>query len=321
MLVVILLLSNLAYSNEQVYKIRWVLAHEPARIFERSAKHFAKEIELTSKGRIKVEIVSADQLPSKKAISPHDAFNKIKLGEFEMCQTYTTYLGHQNKDFWVLDLPFLFRDHDHASKVLDGPLGQQILAGLKDTGVKGLAFTYSGGYRVIPTATKPIATKNDFKNMRIRIADSPISAAYFKELGAKPIINVSDENAVAARFEGIDTTYSRLPVQKDIKAKYINETEHSLFLTSILMNREFYDKLPADLQNIVKSSILTTAKLEREDSIKDGIEVKLQLQKEGKIIFKLIDTELSQLKVSAEKIHKKFDNYFPKNLIADIKNQ
>ena len=88
-----------------------------------------------------------------------------------MSQMYTTTLGEFNKDLFVLDMPFLFRSHEHAAQVLEGQIGQSLMAGLaKSSNIQGLAFTYSGGYRMI-AATKALKTVDDFKDVRIRIAD------------------------------------------------------------------------------------------------------------------------------------------------------
>ena len=66
-----------------------------------------------------------------------------------MSQTYSTVLGKLYNRLWALDLPFLFRSHQHAAAVLDGPIGSELLAGLVPSGLRGLSFTPIGGYRII----------------------------------------------------------------------------------------------------------------------------------------------------------------------------
>lgn len=313
-----LICASSLMAAEQTHTIRWVLAHQPARVFERAAKHFQAEVDKKSNGRIKVEIVGLDG--KFEALTPHDAFKKVQKGDFEMAQTYTTFLGHHERALRVLDLPFLFRDHNHATKVLDGEIGKNILSGLSKTGVKGLAFTYSGGYRIIPTKDKPISKMSDFKGMKIKIPESPVAAAYLKELGAKPI-QLQDDKHFERGAEGFETTYARLENIKGAGPQYINETSHSLFLTSILINKKFYDSLPQDLQKIVADSVRETAKLEREDSIRDGLTAKVAYESRGVKVISMDEAELTKMKNAAEKTHEKFKNYFPANLISEIKNQ
>lgn len=313
-------LAIAAEQQQQPYKIRWVLAHQPARVFERAAKNFAAEIEKNSKGRVVVEISGLDKNGEGIVLSPSDAFGKVQRGDVEMCQTYTTYLGLLNRSMWALDLPYLFKDHEHATRVLDGKIGARILAGLDGKGVKGMAFTYSGGYRIIPTANKPITKVEDFKDLKIKVSESPVASAYLKELGANPV-NIEDADHYAKGVDGYETTYARLENIAGDKSTYINETGHSLFLTSIIINKNFYDKLPADLKKIVADAVLRTAKLEREDSILDGAKAKEEYIKKGIKVETLSAKERARLMEIAEKVQKKFDNFFPAHLVSDIKHQ
>lgn len=311
-------LAGTAFAAE--YNIHWVLAHQPARVFERAAKHFAAEVEQKSNGKIKVTILGLTPDGLGQELNPHEAFGKVQSGEVEMCQTYTTYLGHQNKEMWVLDLPYLFKGHEHASRVLDGEIGKSLLVGLESKGVKGLGFTYSGGYRIIPSEKKAIVEPGDFKNLKIKVVDSPVARSYMKELGAKPIY-IEDNNHYAKGVEAFETTFARLPAVKGDSSKYINVTEHSLFLTAIIMNKKFYDQLPADLQKIVQDAVLSTAKLEREDSIKDNIEQRKKYEVGNEIKVLGISPELKKFMTdTALKIHKKYEKYFSGNIIEKIKS-
>lgn len=301
-------------------KIRWILAHQPARVFERAAKSFAKEVESTSQGRIVVEILGLDKKDTENYISPNKVFTMVQKGEVEMCQTYTTYLGVYDKAMWVLDLPYLFKNHDHASRVLDGAIGRKILDGLESTGVKGMAFTYSGGYRIIPSEKTPITKIGDFKGMKIRITDSPVAAAYLKELGAIPI-QVEDANHYAKKADAFETTYARLEGVAGDRSQYINETEHSLFLTSILMNKKFFEGLSPDLQKIVKDALVKTAKAEREDSIKDGAISRENYLKKGAKIISLDESTKNEMLKKADLVHEKFYTYFGRELIDQIKGK
>jgi TRAP-type transport system periplasmic protein len=307
------------HAEEPTYKMRWVLAHEPARVFQRAAQHFADSLAKKSGGKVQLTIVDAKQLKKDTVISPAMAYEMVKSGEIEMSQTYTTSLGQYNKDMWIVDLPFLFRDHNHAAKVLDGPLGGQIVAGLEKTGVKGLGFTYSGGYRIIPSKDKPIASIADFKGMKIRVTkDSPVAAAYLQELGAVPM-QVDSENYKSG-LDAFETTYARLENVKDDHSKYINETEHSLFLTTILINKQYFEKLPADIQKMVTEAAHDAAKMEREDSIQDGLLSKEKYKKEGFQIVQISSEEKAKMKEKAKKVYQKYDKFFDSHLIADIQS-
>lgn len=311
--------TSLASENvEAQYKIRWILAHQPARVFERAAKHFADSLKEQSGGKISVTIVDASSFQKDGLVSPHKAFEMVQNGQLEMTQTYTTALGKYNRDLWVVDLPFLFRSHEHAAKTLDGPVGQRIMAGLEKHGVQGLGFTYSGGYRVIPSV-KPIASVNDFKGMKVRVTnDSPVAAAYMKELGAT-VVQIPDAGAYGRGATAFETTYPRLADLHDKESKYITETEHSLFLTTIVINKKFMESLPKDMQKMVLAAANKAAQMERDDSIADGKQARDSFEKAGLKIARLPASEVSRMQQAGLAVEKKFTGYFSPELISSIK--
>jgi C4-dicarboxylate-binding protein DctP len=161
----------------------------------------------------------------------------------------------------------------------------------------------------------------DFKNLKIRTTDSPVAKSYMKSLGAKPVYT-EDTNHQAKGIEAFETTFARLPAITDNHSKFINVTEHSLFLTSIIMNKSFYDSLPNDLKDIVSKAVISTAKLERTDSIKDNDDQRklIETNKTAKVVD--ISKELKEeMKKTADQTVKKYNTYFTAGLIDQIKSK
>lgn len=313
--------------HEPKYKIRWLLAHEPVDLFREAANKFKNEVEKNSNGEAQVEIQVLSQYSTEgyEGLPPNSIVQKVQSGDIEMTQTFTTTLGNWNKDLWALDMPYLFRNHDHATNVLDGKIGQVLLDGLKPHKMKGLAFTYSGGFRVIPTNAKEIHKLEDFKGQKIRVAGSPVAISTFQTLGAIPVpgpLESSIRLAKTGEIDGAETTFPRYySLGQDKVSRVMNETEHSLFLTSIVINDSYFVKLPKKLQAIVMSAAKSAAKDERKISVEDGAKVKEQCIKEGIKVVKMNDRELDRVKVALEPIYSKFQNYFPTpNLVTDIQN-
>lgn len=306
-----------AIAAEQITEIKWVLAHEPARVFRRAAEHFAKSLEGDTKHKIKVTIVEATSTGQNSAISPEMAIQMVKSGEIQMSQTYTTLLGTMNKEMWVLDLPYLFRSHEHAASVLDGAIGKKILAGLETSGLKGLGFTYSGGFRIIPSKDSPLLKAEDFVGKKIRvIKESPIAAAFMKELGAIPLQVENEE--YASGIDAFETTYARLGNIKNDHSKFINQTEHSLFLTAIIINKDFFEKLPQDMQQSIAKAALEASVLERKDSIEDNLISKKKYLQAGIKITEMPLVEKQKMQVAGKKVTAQYADFFQSGLIADI---
>jgi len=314
-----------AFADGQVKKIRWVLAHDPVKLFEAAANHFADEVGKKTNGKVQVEILTVPAYA--KAYTKHNDLKKVDVvkyiqsGQIEMSQTYTTSLGMLEKDMYVLDLPFLFRDHNHATKVLEGKVGNQLLAGLEKENVKGLAFTYSGGYRILPANT-PIEKLEQFKGMKIRTSQSPVAQDTFKALGATPVVMDLDDVANASKQGKISASESTYPRFYELKqnefSKVLNDTQHSLFLTSIVINQDFWKSLTPEQQKAVSEAAVSAARLERSQSIADAEVTKEQCKKDGIQVVALPKSEQEKFKVLMQPIYKKYENYFSANYVREI---
>jgi len=150
-------------------KIRWVIAHEPLDLFERAAKDFQSFInEAQSAEKIEVEVMTLTEYSDKYndgvKVTKHDLLDLMNQGKIEMSQMYTTWLAEEyNHDMLALEMPFIFEDHDHATRVLEGEVGEYLLdKTTENSNVRGMAFTYSGGFRNVIT-DKPVSSLADLK--------------------------------------------------------------------------------------------------------------------------------------------------------------
>lgn len=316
---------TLANANDKTpvaakFKIKWILAHEPAKVFLRAANEFAKQIAQRSNGEILVTVVDPKEYGGgTKPVSAEAAFKLVQSGEIQMSQTYTTFLGQYDKQMWILDLPYLFKDHQHAAKVLDGQVGQNILAGLDSAKVHGLAFTYSGGYRIISSSQAPLDSVESFKGKEIGVTSyGPIAAAYMKELGAKPY-NINSTTGQGDSGDGFESTYARLSNIKNLKAKYLNETEHTLFLTSIIINKELFDGLPEKYKTLIHETAISVANLEREESLKDNeLSKKYFIEKNKMTLVKMNEKEINKMKELSRPVYKAFETILNQKYITQI---
>lgn len=311
------LLTPAAQAEEKTYRLRWVLAHEPIGLFTEAAQSFKKEVSERTNGKVVVEVLTLPEYEVKYnkgiKIKQKGYLRKIQEGKIEMSQTYTTTLGNVSKSMYALDLPFLFRDHDHAQRVLEGKVGDKILGDLAQAKLRGLAFTYSGGYRIVP-GTKPIAKLEDFKGLSIRTSDSPVAQDTFHALGAKTVPMSLDgiESALKkGEINEAESTYARyFTLGQNKLAKVVNETEHSLFLTSIIVNEKFWNSLPADYQKIMKEAAVNAARLERKHSIQAAEETKKKCLETGIKIVNLNKQEEQRFKEAMKPVYEKYKPMF-----------
>jgi TRAP-type C4-dicarboxylate transport system substrate-binding protein len=305
------------------YHIRWILAHEPSGVFEQAAKDFAAILTKESKGDVDVQIVSAKEYGGGVPVSAGVAARAVSSGRVEMTQTYTTSLGRYYNNLWVLDLPYLFRSHEHAAKVLDGEIGKELLAGLEPKHMHGLAFTYSGGYRILPTVSREIHSPEDMKGLRVRVSGSPVAKATMRVLGADPIVANIDDTVSLVKAGKIDAGESTLPRfadgHEELGLPVINDTKHSLFLTAVVINDKFFNSLPKADQEAVSRAALQMARHERQQSVDDGEVVRKDALARGEKVVVLTAEEQARFAVALKPVYDEFAPGFG-DLVPRIRN-
>ena len=307
--------------------IKWVLAHEPIELFIRAAKVFASEVNAKAPGQLDIEVMTMSEYSEKYnngvVVTKHELLDLLDAGKIEMSQTYTITLGKVNKDFFALDLPFLFKDHDHAGRVFEGSVGKGLLDSLQDTKkVKGLAFTYSGGFRIIP-GNETVAQIEDLRGMKIRTSHSPVAIDTFKAVGADVVPMELEELTTGLEKADVtvgESTYPRVyALGQNRVSRVVNHTEHSLFLTSILVGTDFWNTLTPELQTVVGDAAKTAARHERELSIADVELVQERCEADGIEVIRMSVEEQARFADATQVVYEKYQDYFTAGLVDQIK--
>jgi TRAP-type C4-dicarboxylate transport system substrate-binding protein len=249
-------------------------------------------------------------------------------GNLEMSQMHVTELArYHSPDFYALELPFLFRDHDHASRVLEGKIGKSLLNDLTNNSpATGLAFTYSGGYRCIVSEEK-ITSLDDLAGLTYAVATNPISIDTVESIGAIPkVFHIRDFRIKANKVEGhetevLETTIPRyLAYFAETKKKYLLNTKHSLFLTSIIIQNKFWQSLDADTQAKFNEACLYASRLERKWSVEDAENFanKLDHSNIGVEYSELSESEVEKFKQITLPLYDKYCDLFTPDLINGI---
>jgi TRAP-type C4-dicarboxylate transport system substrate-binding protein len=307
-------------------KITWLLFHEPIDLFLRTAKAFSQEINKLTDGRLEINVYTMDEYKTKfNKGSEFDPINLINFGEVHMSQLPVGRIANwQTPDFFALDLPFLFSDHDHASRVLDGEIGNNLLSGLEDTTpVRGLCFTYSGGFRVF-AADKPINSMDDLKGMKMGTRLNPVFFDTAEAFGCIPESLTTDEFKIdKSEFNALQTTLPRYTNEVDTQIhRYVTNTKHSMYLTSIVIGKKFWNSLDTEDQMAIQSAAMTCARLERTWTIEDAEAIakdKNEQQRLGIIDYReFSDVEAAKLKDSVQPVYEKYIEIFTPGLVNKI---
>lgn len=306
-------------------KLTWVLAHEPYDLFVRAAEAFSKEVSEKTNGAFEIEILGLSEYNEKYGEQVTDRYSlldALEAGEkIQLSQMYTTTLGQLSEDMYVLDLPFIFADHDHAARVLDGEVGQELFAKLAEkSNVQGLAFTYSGGFRIVP-ATEVVEKLEDLRGLRVRTG-SPVAKATFEAIGAEPVaMTIEDlanglaEGTVAAG----ESTYPRIYGMGQAEvAKSIVHTEHSLFLTSLIINKQLWNSFDTATQQIFADAALSAARVERQESIDDIALTQARAVEEGIKVVSLSAEDVAKFKAATASVTAEYAEKLTAGLVAKV---
>jgi len=308
--------------------VRWVIAHEPIDLFLRAANAFSEKVEAATNGKLKIEVMTisdySERYNNGVQVSKYEIAERMERGDIEMSQLYTPELGGYNKDIHALDMPFLFEDHAHATRVLEGPIGQDLMAGVaKNSNIRGLAFTYSGGFRMVP-ASKAIKSVEDFAGVKVRVSErTPVALDTFLAIGAEPVQMAIEDVAEGVGSGSIDAGESTYPryysMGQSETCDFINNTAHSLFLTTIVINNDFWNALDAETKEIVGDAAFMSARLERAESLVDAEQTIERAKTDGKTVVNFSEAETAKFKEATQSLYAKYKDYFSAGLIDAIK--
>lgn len=288
-------------------KIRWTIAHEPAELFIRTADSFNKHLSTLTNGEWEVETILLGRKPSYTKL-----MDEIKNGSIDMVQLPVGRVG-----LGLLDWPYLFRDHDHATKVLEGEIGKSLLKRLRKNNIEGLAFTYSGGFRIF-VSDNPINSLDDLKNIPISVPDEPVLRDGLSVMGLKldprPISEdgywAADQDCRAA-----ESTFTRY-LSEFADMKNIVNSEHSLFLTTVIASAEWFDNLDEQIQAKIRKAAILAAADERSWSNEDTGKILDQAKDLGVNVYIPTDEEQSEMKAKVKDLDHRFPLY--RNVIRAI---
>ena len=295
-------------------QVTWVIAHEPVSLFDRASVIFAEEFQKRSGRPMRLTVLGPKDVSGTTAgiLSKDVVFGELDSDRAQLASVSVGALAKNDPKIAVINLPFLFADYESAEKVFDGDIGKTLLDGVSNaSSVRGLAFTFSGGFMVVESDTTSLKSAMDLQGKRVATINGQMSQKVLRSFGAVPEAVDGTEGAVAigARldsYDGMELPYTRIPVEAGQKPKYIYETNHSLFTTIIVAGDAFYDSLRARERVALDEAIARAAKAEREDSIAYGLSHRAELAASGTDIQPISASDADALKSLANHIYDEY---------------
>jgi tripartite ATP-independent transporter DctP family solute receptor len=226
-----------------------------------AVKRMSEILEKSSGGKHKIKVFNKGALGTEK-----ETIDQVKIGALEMTRVNISPMNGVCPLTQVPTMPFLFHSVAHMRKVLDGPVGEEILKSCESVGFVGLAF-YDSGARSI-YAKKPIRTVADAKGLKIRVQQSDLWVALVGAMGANATPMPYGEVYTGLKTGLIDAAENNIPSFDTAKhaeaVKVYSRTEHSMAPEMLIMSKVVWDKLPKAEQDMVRAAAKESVAFQRQ---------------------------------------------------------
>ena len=181
---------------------------------------------------------------------------RLRHGELDMARVNVSALDPRSMAVVVPSLPFLFKSTAQMRRVLDGPVGDEILASLDSEGVIGLCF-FDAGPRSFYSVKQPIKSAADLKGLKVRVQQAELWPALMRTLGADPVALPFDQVFKALEAGTVDAADNSWPTYVAARhynvAKYFSLTEHSMAPAVLLFSKPVWDQLSREDQALIRA--------------------------------------------------------------------
>jgi C4-dicarboxylate-binding protein DctP len=254
-----------------------------------AALKFKELAEKYTDGKVKVEVYPNSQLYKDK-----EELEALQLGAVQMLAPSNSKFGPIGvREFEVFDLPYILPDLKTLRKVTDGPLGAKLLKLLEPKGMTGLAY-WDNGFKQM-SANRKLVSPADYKGLKIRIQSSKVLEAQFRTLGAIPQVMAFSEVYQALQtgvVDGQENTWSNIYTQKMHEVqKYITNSNHGYIGYVVVVNKKFWDGLPADLRAECDKAMKEATAYGNGQSVQENEEALAEIKKTGKSEIITLTTE------------------------------
>jgi tripartite ATP-independent transporter DctP family solute receptor len=240
-------------SGEITEEIVIKLGHiaDPSHPYAMGADEFARLVAEKSGGMIEVKVFPSSQLGGQKEL-----IEGITYGSIDMALVGTAVLGQFQPQISLFDMPFLFRDRDHAYKSLD-TVGMKLGEELEKNGIKLLGYM-ENGIRHLTNDRREVTSPADMKGLKIRVMTNKIYIAMMKSLGASPTPMAFGELYSAMQqgvVDGQENPSAHIWTSRFFEVQqYASKTAHAYAPEPVLISMATWKKLPVDAQDIIVES-------------------------------------------------------------------
>jgi len=248
----LLLAATLAPLAAQSTEFRSADIHPDGYPTVEAVKFMGQRLSALTNGRHTIKVFNNSALGNEK-----DTIEQTKIGALAMTRVNIAPMNNICAETQVPTMPFLFRSKEHMRHVLDGAIGEEILAACAPQGFIGLVY-YDSGARSLYTAKKPVRSLADAKGLKVRVQQSDLWVALLEAMGANATPMPYGEVYTALKTGLVDAAENNYPSYESSRhfevAKYYSLTEHSMAPEMLLFSKRTWDTLSAEDQKAIRQA-------------------------------------------------------------------
>ncbi|WP_040978042.1 TRAP transporter substrate-binding protein [Oceanobacillus jeddahense] len=308
--------SEATGSSEQE-QFTFKLAHTsaPNHHYQTISEEFAELVHERTDGNVTIDIFPSDQLGDQNI-----AVEGALIGTQDIVLTSGTLLSNWIPEVGVLNLPFLFEDSNHVRHVLDGEIGDELSAKVEEQGALVLAW-WENGFRSITNSRQEINEPEDLAGLKIRTPDGEVFLDTFTTLGTLPTPISFGELYSALQLGTVDAQENppaHIITQRYYEVQdYVSRTNHIHIATPVLMNKELFESMPIEYQDIVKDTAVELAQVHT-DMVNDLEEEQWEeIEANG---MQITDVDPEPFREATESVYEKYEDIFGADIIERIQD-
>ncbi len=283
----------------------------------KGAEYFKKLAEERTKGRVKIEVY-----PNSQLFKDGEELEALQLGSVQMLAPSLAKFGPLGaREFEVFDLPYIFDDYNELHKVTEGPIGKMLFQKLESKGILGLAY-WDNGFKDF-SANKALKVPGDVKGLKMRIQSSKVLDGEMRALGAIPQVMAFSEvyqGLQTGVVDGTENPPSNFYTQKMHEVqKYLTLSNHGYLGYAVIVNKKFWDGLPADVRTALEGAMKDATKYANDIARKENDDAIEAVRKSGKTqIITLSPEEKAAWKKVLVAVHRDNESRIGKDIIQAV---
>lgn len=305
-------------NNEQIV-LKYSHVATPTSIKGLASDKFAELVAEKTNDKVKVEVY-----PSSQLYGDQDELDALLSGNVQMINPSVSKLVKIDPRWQFADMPYLFKDTDHVHKFFESDVAQSLLTSerLTQNGIIGLAF-WENGFKNFSNDKKPLKAPEDLKGLNFRTQAGQVLEKQFESLGAGST-TIAWGETYSALQQGVADGAEATPNMMETASlqevqKYLTLTEHGRVDYVVLVNKEFWDSLPDELEEQVMAALQEATEYEWEiaaDFNKKSLE---ELKNKGMEVTELSEDDKEKFREALKPVYDEFTDVITPEIIDGIK--